>query len=94
MKDIIRKITNFLEPDKSLHIILSLIILVGLFALTNSLFIATLLTILVGLFKEFIWDRAMKMGTYNVKDMYADLIGIVLGIIICCLIILHAKFYL
>ena len=93
MKDIIRKITNFLEPDKSLHIMLSMLILVGLFTFTNSLFIATIVTILVGLFKEFIWDRAMKMGTYNVKDIYANLVGIVIGIIVCCLMIVHANIY-
>lgn len=93
MKDLLRKIVNFLEPDKSLHIMLSMIILIGLFTFTNSLFIATIVTILVGLFKEFIWDRAMKMGTYNVKDIYANLVGIVIGIVVCCLMIVHANIY-
>lgn len=93
MKDLLRKIVNFLEPDKSLHIMLSMIILIGFFTFTNSLFIATIVTVLVGLFKEFIWDRAMKMGTYNVKDIYANLIGIIIGLIVCCLMIVHTNIY-
>lgn len=93
MKDLLRKIVNFLEPDKSLHIMLSMIILIGLFTFTNSLFIATIVTVLVGLFKEFIWDRTMKMGTYNVKDIYANLIGMVIGIVVCVLMIIHGNIY-
>lgn len=93
MKKIIEKIENFLQPDKSLHIMLSMLILIVLFTFTNSLFIATIATVLVGLLKEFVLDRALKLGVYNIKDIYANIIGTIIGILVCCLMIIHSNIY-
>lgn len=72
---------------------LSMLILIVLFAFTNSLFIATIATVLIGLLKEFVLDRALKFGVYNVKDIYANIIGTIVGILVCCLMIIHSNIY-
>ena len=63
-----------------LHIICCMVImqLLGNFL---PLWAAVLITAAIGLGKEFIWDRRLKKGTFEKRDLLADAVGIVLGLI-------------
>ncbi len=81
MKKILAKISDWLKPDKSLHIMLSTALVVLFFGITKSLVIATLVTVGIGLIKEYVFDGLLKMGAKNVQDIYADLIGTLIGVV-------------
>jgi hypothetical protein len=74
------KIKDWLKPDKSLHIILSAILVVFFFGFTKSLVLSVLITVGIGLIKEFVFDGLLKMGVKNTQDIWADLIGTVIGL--------------
>lgn len=80
MKKLLSKICDWLKPDKSLHIILSTALVVLFFGITKSLVISSLVTVAIGLIKEYVFDGLLKMGAKNVDDIYADLIGTLIGI--------------
>lgn len=71
-------IANHLGISGLLHILLStaIVLIVQVFA---PWWVAVLVAVLIGLAKEFVWDRWMKKGTFEVKDLLCDLTGIVLG---------------
>lgn len=77
------KIVNWLKPDKSLHIMISTALVVLFFGIFKSIFIATIITMLLGLIKEFVWDKYLKNGTYSNQDLLADFIGTIIGICYC-----------
>lgn len=74
----IQKIYNYFEQDDLLHIICSSI-LVGIFNLFFPLLIAIIITAVVGIGKEVIWDKLLNKGTFDKKDLVFDLIGIIIG---------------
>lgn len=45
------------------------------------LWAAVCAAVLCGLAKEFVWDKWMKKGTFDRKDLMADAAGAVLGIL-------------
>ena len=63
-----------------LHILFSKLI-VDFCEMFMPLWTAVLLSALAGLFKEFVYDRWMKKGSFEKRDFLADGIGIVLGLI-------------
>lgn len=74
----IKKILEYTGQDGLLHIICSSL-LVGLLTLFTTLTVAVITTAAVGLAKEFIWDKHLKKGTFETKDLICDLIGIFIG---------------
>lgn len=72
------KILNWVGTDGLLHIICSVII-VSVLNVLLPLWAAVLITAIVGIGKEFIWDKWFKRGTFEKKDLLCDLIGIVIG---------------
>lgn len=74
----IQKIYNYFGQDGLLHIICSSI-LVGIFNLFFPLLIAIIITAVIGIGKELIYDKLMKKGTCDKKDIISNLIGISLG---------------
>lgn len=74
----VQKIISYFGADGLLHIVCSaaLVSVLGWFA---PLWLAALLTFLVGIGKEIIYDKLMKKGTPQWKDVVADLAGIALG---------------
>ncbi|WP_273372997.1 hypothetical protein [Alistipes megaguti] len=72
------KILNWVGTDGLLHIICSVII-VSVLNVLLPLWAAVLITAIVGIGKEFIWDKWLKRGTFEKKDLLCDLIGIVIG---------------
>ena len=74
-----KKILDYLGVDGLLHIICCMVImqLLGNFL---PLWAAVLITAAIGLGKEFIWDMRLKKGTFEKRDLLADAVGIVLGL--------------
>lgn len=74
------KILNWVGTDGLLHIICSVII-VSVLNVLLPLWAAVMITAIVGIGKEFIWDKWLKRGTFEKKDLLCDLIGIIIGCI-------------
>lgn len=74
------KILNWVGTDGLLHIICSVII-VSVLNVLLPLWAAVLITAIVGIGKEFIWDKWLKRGNFEKKDLLCDLIGIIIGCI-------------
>lgn len=74
------KILNWVGTDGLLHIICSVII-VSVLNVLLPLWVAVMITAIVGIGKEFIWDKWLKRGTFEKKDLLCDLIGIIIGCI-------------
>ena len=79
MKKLYNKIANFLcsfTSDKYVHFIVC-IILVQLIALFIPFYYAMLIVFILGLGKE-IFDSKQKDDKFDVKDLLADILGIVI----------------
>jgi hypothetical protein len=64
--------------DGLLHVIVSVLIVL-IVQIFGPWWVAVLAALLAGLAKEYIWDKWLKRGTFEVKDLKCDLTGIVLG---------------
>lgn len=70
-------IYDFFGFDGFLHIVISFI-LVKLFGYIGlPLYLAIIFTAIIGLAKEFIYDKYLGKGSCSKKDLIADLIGII-----------------
>lgn len=74
------KILNYFGADGFLHI-LCCKLAVDVCELFVPLWAAVLIAFLCGLAKEFVWDRWMKRGAFDRKDLLADAAGSLLGIL-------------
>lgn len=72
------KILNWVGTDGLLHIICSVII-VSVLNVLLPLWVAVLIAAISGVGKEFVWDKLLKKGTFEKKDLLCDLIGIIIG---------------
>ena len=75
---------KIVEKDKYLHIAVSTALVCVLFPFIG-LWHAVLITALIGLSKELIYDKLFGLGNCDIFDFVADLIGIFLGIISVCI---------
>lgn len=75
----IKNVLNQIRKDDLLHILFSVIIMTVL-KLLLPWWIAALLTILIGILKELIWDKWLKKGTPEWRDLLSDIIGIIIGV--------------
>lgn len=66
--------------DGLLHLIVCKLIM-DVCTLFVPIAVAVILTAVVALGKEFIYDRAEGKGSFEKKDLIADAVGIVLGLI-------------
>lgn len=73
-----RKILNYLGTDGLLHLGVSLI-LCQIIAIFLPIWAAVLISLAVCVLKELIWDKLLKKGTPEWKDILADALGIILG---------------
>lgn len=78
MKDFLKKIWAWMRTDGLLHLTCSFVIFVFL-CLVMPVWVATLITLWVGVWKEF-YDRS-NGGVAEWHDILCDAIGVVLGII-------------
>lgn len=74
------KILNYIGQDGLLHI-LCCSVLVSVLNLVLPLWWAVPITAFVGIAKEFVWDKWLKKGSFEKKDLLCDLIGIIIGCI-------------
>lgn len=75
MKNILDKI----RKDDLLHIVCSIIIISSL-KIFFPLWLSAIITFGVGILKELIWDKLLKKGTPDWRDIISDTIGIFIGI--------------
>lgn len=73
-----REILNYLGTDGLLHLGVSLI-LCQIIAIFLPIWAAVFISLAVGVLKELIWDKFLKRGTPEWKDILADALGIILG---------------
>ena len=79
MKKLYNKIANFLcsfTSDKYIHFIVCMI-LVQLIALFIPFYYAMLIVFILGLGKE-IFDSTQQDNTFSFKDLFSDILGIVI----------------
>lgn len=76
----VEKILNYLGQDGLLHILAS-VVLMNVLCLFLPLWVAIIATTAIGIGKELVWDKWMKKGTFDRKDLLCDGIGILLGCI-------------
>lgn len=70
--------------DKLLHCIVSFLLVIVFYNFDGSLYNASLLTLIIGIFKE-IYDY-IDYGLFSNEDIIADVIGIIIGAILIILI--------
>jgi hypothetical protein len=77
-----------MRKDLILHLLLSFLISFGVafliqqFWLRELMILSTPATMIVGLAKEFIWDKWMGKGTFEGEDLWFDLWGALAGTIL------------
>ena len=74
----ISKVFNYFGYDGLKHVIASNVMVVAL-NLILPLWVAVLVAALAGVGKEVVWDKLMKKGTFDKKDLIADAVGIIIG---------------
>lgn len=74
----ITKLLDYFGTDGLLHMLCSSV-LVSVINWFAPLWLAALLALLIGVGKEIIYDKLMKRGTPQWKDLVADLVGIAIG---------------
>lgn len=72
--------TERLGVDGLLHV-LACKLAVDACELFMPLWAAVLVAVVCAAAKEFVWDKWMKNGTFDRKDMLADVAGVLLGLI-------------
>ncbi|WP_415954864.1 hypothetical protein [Phocaeicola coprophilus] len=74
----ISKVFNYFGYDGLKHVIASNVMVVVL-NLILPLWVAVLVAALAGVGKEVVWDKLMKKGTFDKKDLIADAVDIIIG---------------
>ena len=77
----IGKILGYFGQDGLAHVLVSLVLcaVLGVFL---PLWAAVLITLAIGIVKELVWDLWMEKGTAEWRDIIADAVGIVWGVVI------------
>ena len=74
------KVLGYFGQDGLLHIICSAII-VAVCGVFMPVWAAAIIGAIIGIGKEFVWDKWLGKGTFDVKDLVADAVGILIGCI-------------
>lgn len=80
LMNLINVVFNYFNFDGCKHIIVSAI-LVCIFKLFIPMIVAAIVVLVIGVLKGLVWDKYLKQGTYELKDLYANIIGIIIGIL-------------
>lgn len=70
-----------LQTDKVLHFLVSMVLVQLVFFLTGSLWLATLVACLIGVFKEVVIDKLISKGKVDAGDLWADAFGVCAGLV-------------
>lgn len=68
-------VKNLLQIDKITHNLINYCVLFTLAVLTNY-WIGLIVAVVLSCLKEFVWDKKLKKGTYEVADLIANGLGI------------------
>lgn len=71
-----------LQTDKVLHFTVSMVLVQMVFFLTSSLWLATIATFMIGLFKEVVVDKLISGEKVDGDDLWADIIGLCAGLVL------------
>ncbi len=80
----IAKILGYFGQDGLAHMLVSLI-LCAVLAAFLPWWAAVLISLAVGFIKELVWDKLLKKGTAEWRDIIADAVGVLLGVLIIIL---------
>lgn len=70
-----------LQTDKVLHFVVSMEMVQMIFFLTYNLWLATLATFVIGIFKEVVIDKLVSKEKVDGDDLWADIFGVCAGLI-------------
>ena len=70
-----------LQTDKVLHFVFSMVLVQMIFFLTYNLWLATLATFVIGIFKEVVIDKLVSNEKVDADDLWADIFGVCVGVI-------------
>ena len=70
-----------LQTDKVLHFVVRMVLVQMIFFLTYNLWLATLATFVVGIFKEVVIDKLVSKEKLDADDLWADIFGVCAGVI-------------
>lgn len=76
----VNKILSYIGMDGLLHILVC-VVLMNILTLFLPILVSAAIVAVIGIGKELIWDKLLKKGTCDIKDLWCDLIGIAIGII-------------
>lgn len=77
IKDFLKKL---IQTDKLTHNLINYAILFT-FAILTKYWIGLLVAITFSLLKEFVWDKWLKKGTFEIADLISNGLGIIEGTI-------------
>ena len=80
LMNLINVVFNYFNFDGCKHIIVSAV-LVCIFKLFIPMIIAATVVFVIGIVKGLVWDKYLKQGTCELKDLYANIVGIIIGIL-------------
>ena len=70
-----------LQTDKVLHFVVSMVLVQMIFFLTYNLWLSTLATFVIGIFKEVVIDKLVSKEKVDADDLWADIFGVCAGVI-------------
>ena len=80
LMNLINTVFNYFNFDGCKHIIVS-VILVSILKLFIPIIIAATVVFVIGIVKELVWDKYLGKGTCELKDLHANIVGIIIGIL-------------
>lgn len=78
LMNLINVVFNYFNFDGCKHIIVSAI-LVNILKLFIPVIITAIVVLVIGIVKELVWDKYLGKGTCELKDLYANIVGIIIG---------------
>lgn len=80
LMNLINAVFNYFKFDGCKHIIVSAI-LVGILKLFIPAIITAIVVLAIGIVKGLVWDKYLGKGTCELRDLYANIVGIIIGIL-------------
>lgn len=80
LMNLINTVFNYFNFDDCKHIIVS-VILVSILKLFIPIIAAAIVVLVIGVVKELVWDKHLGKGTCELKDLYTNIIGIIIGVL-------------
>lgn len=78
LMNLVNTVFNYFKFDGCKHIIISTI-LVNIFKLFIPMIVAAIVVLVIGVLKGLVWDKYLGKGTCELKDLYANIVGIIIG---------------